>query len=252
MTPSLFLFKGNLKEHLSFAKYVVSTTVDFLSDLRRAVSCLLKDSIKYYWQGPTSTETPENALPKKFSKEEGQTMAEIRKIEKMEESACFDPFRVRLSFSLAEKLKMTIFGICLLPIRFISICLALNLGWALSCIGLIGLDINDRPVTGWRIQLQRVISALGRLCCTCFGFKVSKTGTQVITSHSKSLILPNIFGNILAPSFKLYRQNKGVGLGRRSPTFSQLSQMTASLISASFVFPLLHRCLNLIREDEQR
>ena len=171
-------------------------------------------------------------------------MTKIRKVEKMEET-CFDPFRVRLSFSLAEKLKMTIFGICLLPIRFISICLALNLGWALSCIGLVGLDINDRPVTGWRIQLQRVISALGRLCCTCFGFKVSKTGTQVITSHSKSLILPNIFGNILAPSFKLYRQNKGVGLGRRSPTFSHLSQMTASLISASFVFPLLHRCLNL-------
>ena len=190
LTPSLFLFTGDLKDHLSFAKYVISTTVDFLSDLRRVVSCLLKDSIKYYWQGPTSTQTPENAPPKKFSKEEDQMMAKIRKVEKMEET-CFDPFRVRLSFSLAEKLKMTIFGICLLPIRFISICLALNLGWALSCIGLIGLDINDRPVTGWRIQLQRVISALGRLCCICFGFKVSKTGTQVnIASISKSFCIP--------------------------------------------------------------
>ena len=233
LTPSLFLFKGNLKEHLSFAKYVVSTTVDFLSDLRSVVSCLLKDSIKYYWQGPTSTETPENALPKKFSKEEDQMMAKIRKIEKTEKT-CFDPFRVRLSFTLAEKLKMTIFGILLLPIRFISICMALNLGWALSCIGLVGLDINDRPVTGWRIQLQQVISALGRLCCFCFGFQVSKTGTQVITSHSKSLILPKTFGKFLAPTFKLYRQSKVVGLGR-SPTLSHFFE-TASLISASFVF----------------
>lgn len=125
----------------------------------------------------------EHDLSKKASNEnpeEGQMMAEIRKVEKMsqEETITCDPFRVRLSFTLAEKLQMTIFGIFLVPIRFISAFLALNLAWAISCIGLVGLD-NTHPVSGWRKQLQRVTCALGRVCCMCIGFQVSKTGTQV-------------------------------------------------------------------------
>merc|ERR1712032_1094841 len=85
-----------------------------------------------------------------------------KKVEKLaneEALSTCDPFRVRLSFSLAEKLQMTIFGIFLVPIRFISAFLALNLAWAISCIGLVGLD-NTHPVAGWRKQLQRVTCAL--------------------------------------------------------------------------------------------
>ena len=131
-----------------------------------------------------STKSPEHAHFKKISKdnpEEDQMMADIRKVEKMaqnEETIACDPFRVRLSFTLAEKLRMTIFGVFLVPIRFISAFLALNLAWAISCIGLVGLD-NTHPVTGWRKQLQRVTCFLGRVCCMCIGFQVSKTGTQV-------------------------------------------------------------------------
>ena len=132
-----------------------------------------------------STQSPEHALLKKISKdnpEEDQMMTEIRKVEKMAkkevETITCDPFRVRLSFSLAEKLKMAIFGVFLVPIRFISAFLALNLAWAISCIGLVGLD-NTRPVTGWRKKLQWVTCAFGRVCCMCIGFQVSKTGTQV-------------------------------------------------------------------------
>ena len=197
--PSLFLFKGNLKDHLSFAKHVIWSTVDFVLDLRLAASRILKDSVKYYcgvanWQEKASTETPEHALIKKVSKEE--TIAS-------------DPFRVRLSFSLAEKLKMTIFGVFLVPIRFISAFLALNLAWALSSIGLLGLD-NSNPVTGWRKQLQRVIHALGRFCCNCFGFQVSKTGTQVIASHSRISVtlcisLPNRCHNLRPQCLLLLR-----------------------------------------------
>ena len=135
-----------------------------------------------------STKSPEHASLKKISKEnqeEDQMMAEIRKVEKMAkkevENITCDPFRVRLSFTLAEKLKMTIFGVFLVPIRFISAFLALNLAWAISCIGLVGLD-NTHPVTGWRKKLQRVTCALGRVCCMCIGFQVSKTGTQVCHS----------------------------------------------------------------------
>ena len=135
-----------------------------------------------------STKSPEHALLKKISKdnpEEDQMMTEIRKVEKMAkkevETITCDPFRVRLSFSLAEKLKMAIFGVFLVPIRFISAFLALNLAWAISCIGLVGLD-NTRPVTGWRKKLQWVTCAFGRVCCMCIGFQVSKTGTQVCLS----------------------------------------------------------------------
>lgn len=184
LTTALFLFQGNLKEQLSFAKYVICTTVDFLSDLRMVVACFLKDSIKYYGGGPTtivSTETPENAVSK-ATVEKYQMMS---KVEKTEERTTCDPFRVRLSFSLVEKLKMTIFGAFLVPVRFVSVFLAVNLAWALSSIGLVGLDNNNsNPVTGWRKQLQQIIGALGRLTCTCIGFRVSKTGTQVIASHS--------------------------------------------------------------------
>ena len=74
-----------------------------------------------------STKSPEHALLKKISKdntEEDQMITEIRKVEKMakneEETIACDPFKVRLSFSLAEKLRMTIFGVFLVPIRFIS------------------------------------------------------------------------------------------------------------------------------------
>lgn len=142
-----------------------------------------------------STKSPEHALLKKISKdnpEEDQMMTEIRKVEKMAkkevETITCDPFRVRLSFSLAEKLKMAIFGVFLVPIRFISAFLALNLAWAISCIGLVGLD-NTRPVTGWRKKLQWVTCAFGRVCCMCIGFQVSKTGTQVSQSEAPVLIV---------------------------------------------------------------
>ena len=134
-------------------------------------------------QASVSNQLSENGSLKDVSKEksqEDQMMMEIRKVEKMakEEGVICDPFRVRLSFSLTEKLQMTILGVFLVPIRFISAFLALNLAWAISCVGLVGLD-NTQPVSGWRKHLQRVTCFLGRVCCMCMGFQVSKTGTQV-------------------------------------------------------------------------
>ena len=165
-----------------------------------------------------SIKTQEHALLKKISKdnpEEDQMMTEIKKVEKLaneETVSTCDPFRVRLSFSLAEKLQMTIFGVFLVPIRFISAFLALNLAWAISCIGLVGLD-NTHPVAGWRKQLQRVTCALGRVCCMCIGFQVSKTGTQVIVSHSKSpQILQSLFFSLQNLCISLE-----TGLAIRSP-----------------------------------
>jgi len=99
-----------------------------------------------------------------------------------------DPFRVRLSFSLFEKIQMVIIGLTLVPLRFLLAGCSLTLAWAVSGVGLLGID-QCRPVTGWRKQLQRVTCMLGRVCCRCVGFDVTKTGHQVSASEAPVLIV---------------------------------------------------------------
>jgi len=99
-----------------------------------------------------------------------------------------DPFKVRLEFSPLEKVQMAILGITLVPIRFLVASLSLTLAWAISCVGLIGLDMS-RPVSGWRKPLQRCTCFLGRVCCWSMGFQVSKTGTQVTAAEAPVLIV---------------------------------------------------------------
>lgn len=99
-----------------------------------------------------------------------------------------DPFHVRLSFSPLEKARMTLLALTLVPLRFLLATLSLTLAWAVSCIGLLGLD-NSRPVSGWRKCLQKVSCAAGRLCCRCMGFQVSKTGVQVSQAEAPVLIV---------------------------------------------------------------
>lgn len=121
--------------------------------------------------------------------EEDKRMKEIQEdledVNYLEEN---DPFRVRLTFSSLEKLKMASLFICLVPLRFLVAGLSLTLAWAVSCVGLVGLD-NSRPVSGWRKSLQWVTCMLGRVCCMCMGFNVTKTGTQVTASEAPVLIV---------------------------------------------------------------
>jgi len=99
-----------------------------------------------------------------------------------------DPFRVRLVFSPLEQVQMVFLGLSLVPLRFLCASLSLTLAWAVSCVGLMGLD-NSRPVGGWRKPLQRLTCALGRLCCRCIGFQVTRTGVQVSAADAPVLIV---------------------------------------------------------------
>ena len=73
-----------------------------------------------------------------------------------------DPFRVRLVFSTLEQVKMLLdldldldldlyqvqmvfLGLTLVPLRFLCASISLTLAWAVSCVGLMGLD-NSRYV----------------------------------------------------------------------------------------------------------
>jgi len=80
------------------------------------------------------------------------------------------PFRARLNFSLSEKVQMFLCFIFVLPIRLIVGITAQVLAWAGSCIGLYGMDIN-KPISGWRIPLRKVVGFLGKVCCMCVGFQ---------------------------------------------------------------------------------
>jgi len=99
-----------------------------------------------------------------------------------------DPFRVRLLFTTIEKIQMAVLGITLVPLRFLVAVSSLTLAWAVSCVGLVGLD-NTRPIDGWRKPLQRLTCFLGRVCCMCMGFSVTRTGTQVPAAVAPVLIV---------------------------------------------------------------
>jgi len=120
--------------------------------------------------------------------EEQETTAEGAAAEAEEEAAPDDPFRVRLSFTALEKVQMVVLGVSLVPLRFLLAIVFLTLAWAVSCLGLLGLD-NSRPVSGYRKHLQRLTCALGRLCCMCMGFTVSKTGRQVSQAEAPVLVV---------------------------------------------------------------
>jgi lysophosphatidylcholine acyltransferase/lyso-PAF acetyltransferase len=80
------------------------------------------------------------------------------------------PFRVRLNFTLSEKIQMLLCFIFVVPIRFIVCFIALVLAWLGSCIGLMGMDV-DKPISGWRTPLRGVVGFLGKVCCMCVGFQ---------------------------------------------------------------------------------
>lgn len=89
-----------------------------------------------------------------------------------------DPFRVRLSFTPLDIVKMVVIFLFLVPIRVVVALSALIMAWAVSCIGLVDID-QTAPVSGWRKPLQKISCFFGRVCCRCCGFSVTMTGVRV-------------------------------------------------------------------------
>jgi lysophosphatidylcholine acyltransferase/lyso-PAF acetyltransferase len=83
---------------------------------------------------------------------------------------------------------MAVMAVTLLPLRVLLALLSLVLAWAVSCIGLLGLD-KSRPVSNWRKRLQAVNCATGQFSCRCMGFQVFKTGVQASQAEAPVLII---------------------------------------------------------------
>jgi len=98
------------------------------------------------------------------------------------------PFYVRLVFTPFDYLSMVLVFLLLVPVRVIVALTALILAWAVSCIGLINIDLSA-PVSGWRKHLQMISCFFGRVCCRCCGFSVSMTGTRVPKSVAPVLVV---------------------------------------------------------------
>jgi len=98
-----------------------------------------------------------------------------------------NPFYVRLLFTPFDYLKMALICLTLVPVRFVVALLALTLAWAVSCIGLVNIDLS-LPVSGWRKPLQRISCFLGRVCCRCCGFSVTMTGTRASKAEAPVLV----------------------------------------------------------------
>lgn len=102
-----------------------------------------------------------------------------------------DPFRVRLDFSWLDKLQMSLCFVLLFIPRIILGLFFLVLAWAVSCIGLLGLD-QSKPVQGYRVTLQTISCFLGRMCCRCVGFQ----NVRVIGEQASRDVAPVI---VVAP-----------------------------------------------------
>jgi len=139
------------------------------------------------------------------------------------------PFRVRLNFSLSEKIQMLLCLIFVVPLRFIVCALALVTAWAMSCIGLMGLDVN-KPMTGWRVHLQKVVCFFGKVCCMCVGFQnveikgrrrsAEEAPVLVVAPHSSFFDALAIFWSDL-PYFVSRDENKNLPFIGKCIQFSQ-------------------------------
>lgn len=140
-----------------------------------------------------------------------------------------DPFRVRLAFSLSDKVQMGLVFLLLVPIRVVIALVCLVLAALVSCIGLIGMDMN-KPIDGWRKYFQRASCVLGQMCCRCVGFhRVKITGARqskhvapviVVAPHSTFLDALAIFWCGL-PFFVSRVENKSIPLMGKCIEFAQ-------------------------------
>lgn len=130
-----------------------------------------------------------------------------------------DPFRVRLKFSQMEKYQMVLFLVFVVPVRVLVAFISLVLAWAVSCIGLYGLDLSKPVTSGWRQQLQKMSCFLGQMCVRCVGFHTIEIVGQrvpkdvapvlVVAPHSSFLDAFAIFWTGL-PFFVNREENKNL------------------------------------------
>lgn len=102
-----------------------------------------------------------------------------------------NPFVHHLNLSPVQKAKMVFVGLTLLPIRLVVALICLTSTTTLAYVGLYNLsneELENKPFTGWRLMLRKVICGVLRLMYFVCGFHYVKiVGKQADPSVAKIL-----------------------------------------------------------------
>ncbi|KAI8128159.1 Lysophosphatidylcholine acyltransferase [Lucilia cuprina] len=81
-------------------------------------------------------------------------------------STYINPFIHRINIDNVELAKIYVLTVLLVPIRVVGCVLSLLSAWMFACIGLYGTtveEINKRPITGWRKNIQYLVASCMRM-----------------------------------------------------------------------------------------
>ena len=104
-----------------------------------------------------------------------------------------DPFTNYITMQVGDWVQLAIGSVFLLPIRAVSVILALLLAWLVAKIGLIGLTreevecvVNGRR--GWRRKLMTAFAYFGNIVFFVAGFRVKVKGKQASRKEAPILV----------------------------------------------------------------
>ncbi|XP_068141291.1 lysophosphatidylcholine acyltransferase [Drosophila tropicalis] len=105
-----------------------------------------------------------------------------------------NPFVHRIEIdSQIELAKVYVLTVLLLPIRVVGCVLSLLSAWMFACIGLYGLTLDDlkqKPLTGWRKQVQYLAARAMRMVYTAGSFHyINMKGTPATSREAPILVV---------------------------------------------------------------
>jgi hypothetical protein len=103
-----------------------------------------------------------------------------------------NPFVHKLKLSFADRVKLTVGGVFLLPIRLVSILFLTGVALAVGILMTLGLsteELETKPLSGWRKSLRSSLRFVGRAIVFCFGFhKIQKIGKRASKSEASIFV----------------------------------------------------------------
>ncbi|XP_064466467.1 lysophosphatidylcholine acyltransferase 1-like isoform X3 [Ornithodoros turicata] len=103
-----------------------------------------------------------------------------------------NPFFFRIHLSPADKIKVALMSVFLVPIRIILVVFFLLITWLGCYIGQIGLswkDLHEKPILGFRRTVQVISRVFILMCVRCAGFHVIVRGQKVPPAEAPILVV---------------------------------------------------------------
>jgi len=104
-----------------------------------------------------------------------------------------NPFVHHLHIPPLQKLKMTILGLTIMPLRLMVAFVCLTFTAVLANISLLNLSpqqIDEKPLTGWRLQCRKIICGVLRVMFFICGFhRIKIVGKQATADQARILVV---------------------------------------------------------------